>query len=302
MGVYILRKLTKRYIINSLDKLNLSEPIRYERYYINDKLRIQSKNGEFQKEILDDENNIIEKIEISKSEFLSLKETSYSEIIRDSYLFLEEKRVSIKKYLGKYDGLYRVEVTFNTVEEENNYIKESWMGEEITNSPLAFDKNLSKLSENEFSEKLKRFNIEGSIMKLVDFSNKIKNHNEYLSIIKQLENKCKYIEYVLQYDDDSKFIDKFENLIISFKLKNKWWGTKSHKKGKIYKLKVSEDIFKYLRQFENLINYNSYTAFEDEANDIAFLDDEDLPLLYTTTHEGIIMIRDDLLREVKISK
>ena len=157
MGVYILRKLTKRYIINSLDKLNLSEPIRYERYYINDKLRIHNKNGEFQKEILDDENNIIEKIEISKNEFLSLKETAYSEIIRDSYLFLDDKRVSIKKYLGKYNGLYRVEVKFNSVEEENSYVKESWMGKEITNSPLAFDLFLSKLSKNEFREELKKY-------------------------------------------------------------------------------------------------------------------------------------------------
>ena len=157
MGGYILRKLTKRYIINSLDKLNLNEPIRYERYYINDKLRIQNKNGEFQKEILDDENNIIEKIEISKNEFLSLKETAYSEIIRDSYLFLDDKRVSIKKYLGKYNGLYRVEVKFNSVEEENSYVKESWMGKEITNSPLAFDLFLSKLSKNEFREELKKY-------------------------------------------------------------------------------------------------------------------------------------------------
>ena len=142
-------------------------------------------------------------------------------------------------------------------------------------------------------------------MKLVDFSDKIKNHQEYLNIIKQLEKKCKYIEYVLKYVDDSKFIDKFKNQIILLELKNKWWGTKSHNKCKKYKLKASEDIFKYLRQFENFINYNNgdvYTDFEDTQNDIAFLDDEDLPLLYTTTHEGIIMIRDDLLREVKISK
>ena len=157
MGGYILRKLTKRYIINSLDKLNLSEPIRYERYYIDEKLRIQNKKGEFQKEILDDENNIIEKIKISKDEFYRLKEAAYSEIIRDSYLFLDDKRVSIKKYLGKYNGLYRVEVKFNSVEEENSYVKESWMGKEITNSPLAFDLFLSKLSKNEFREELKKY-------------------------------------------------------------------------------------------------------------------------------------------------
>lgn len=152
-----MRKLTKRYIIASLGKLNLSKPIRYERYYINDELRIQRKNDKYQKEILDNENNVIEKMDISKTEFLKLKENAYTEIIRDSYLLVEDKRISIKKYLGRYLGLYRVEVTFNSVEEENKYVKESWMGKEITNSPLAFDKHLSKLSEKEFKEELKKY-------------------------------------------------------------------------------------------------------------------------------------------------
>lgn len=152
-----MRKLTKRYIIDSLDKLNLSKPIRYERYYINDELRIQRKNEKYQKEILDNENNIIEKIDISKTEFLKLKEKAYTEIVRDSYLLVEDKRISVKKYLGRYLGLYRVEVTFNSEREEKKYVKESWMGKEITNSPLAFDKYLSKLSEKEFKEELKKY-------------------------------------------------------------------------------------------------------------------------------------------------
>lgn len=37
------KRLTKRYIITTLDNLELSSPIRYERYYINDNLRIQKK-------------------------------------------------------------------------------------------------------------------------------------------------------------------------------------------------------------------------------------------------------------------
>ncbi len=152
-----MRKLTRRFIIDSLNNLNLSNPIRYERYYINDRLRVQRKDSKYQKEILDDDNNIIEKVDISKIEFLNLKERAYSEIIRDSYLLLEDSRISIKKYLGKYLGLYRVEVTFNSIEEENKYIKESWMGSEITNSPLAFDKYLSKLSNEEFEEELKKY-------------------------------------------------------------------------------------------------------------------------------------------------
>ena len=152
-----MRKLTKRYIVNSLKDLNLSNPIRYERYYINDRLRVQKKDSKYQKEILDENNNVIEKIDIYQSEFLKLKQSSYLEIIRDSYLFLEDNRISIKKYLGKYQGLYRVEVTFNSIEEQNEYVKEQWMGKEITNSPLAFDKYLSKLSEKEFKEELKKY-------------------------------------------------------------------------------------------------------------------------------------------------
>lgn len=152
-----MRKLTKRYIVNSLKDLKLSNPIRYERYYINDRLRVQKKDNKYQKEILDENNNVIEKIDIYQSEFLKLKESSYSEIIRDSYLFLEDNRISIKKYLGKYQGLYRVEVTFNSIEEQKEYVKEQWMGKEIINSPLAFDKYLSKLSEKEFKEELKKY-------------------------------------------------------------------------------------------------------------------------------------------------
>ena len=152
-----MRKLTRRFIIGSLGNLNLSRPIRYERYYINNNLRIQIKNNQYQKEILDDSNNIIEKYNISENEFLRLKEQARSEIIRDSYLYLDDSRISIKEYLGKYKGLFRVEVTFNSTEEENAYIKERWMGEEITTSPLAFDIYLSKLSDNEFKKELNEY-------------------------------------------------------------------------------------------------------------------------------------------------
>lgn len=152
-----MRRFTKRFIIDSLDGLNLSEAIRYERYYINDNLRIQRKNNVYQKEVLDGSNNIIDKICISEDEFLSLKEKSYSEIIRDSYLFLNDSNISIKKYLGKYFGLFRVEVRFASLEEMNRYVKEDWMGEEITESPLAFDKYLSKLSDKEFYNELKKY-------------------------------------------------------------------------------------------------------------------------------------------------
>ena len=34
-------RLTRRFIVSSLDNIPLSNPIRYERYYINEKIRIK---------------------------------------------------------------------------------------------------------------------------------------------------------------------------------------------------------------------------------------------------------------------
>jgi len=155
----LIRKLTKRFILNSIDNLNLSAPIRYERYYINDKLRIQKKSNTFEKELLDDNNAIIEKVMINEKEFEKLKSQSYCNIIRDNFLYLDDNRISIKKYHDDYKGLLRIEISFSTEKEMNDYVKEEWMGAEITNTPLAFDKYLSKLTKEEFKSELEKYQI-----------------------------------------------------------------------------------------------------------------------------------------------
>ncbi len=139
-------------------------------------------------------------------------------------------------------------------------------------------------------------------MKLIDYTGQLNNHNEYLEVIKQLEKKCKNIEYVLVNEDETELIEKFKNFIISLKSKNKWWGTKSSKKSKIYIIKSSKEIFNYLKRFETFCKYitlNDGDIVEETEfgiNDIAFFDDKEIPLLFTTTHEGYITIRDDLLK------
>lgn len=150
-------RLTKRYIVETLDNIILSSPIRYERYYINDNLRVQKKGNKLEKEILDTENNVVEKMIISQNEFDLLKNKSYTKIIRDSYLYLNDERVSIKKYYDNYDGLIRIEVKFNSIKEMKTYQKELWMGKDITNTPLAFDKYLSKLTKDDFLSELKKY-------------------------------------------------------------------------------------------------------------------------------------------------
>ena len=50
-----------------------------------------------------------------------------------------------------------MEVIFGSEEEMIVYKKESWMGEEITDSPLAFDKYLCKLSAEKFRKELAKY-------------------------------------------------------------------------------------------------------------------------------------------------
>lgn len=50
-----------------------------------------------------------------------------------------------------------MEVKFDSLDNMNNYIKEIWMEEEITNYPLTFDKYLSKLSTCEFQNELGKY-------------------------------------------------------------------------------------------------------------------------------------------------
>ena len=70
---------------------------------------------------------------------------------------MKNNNISIKKYYDDYEGLNRVEVKFSSKEEMDLYSKETWMGEEITYSQLAFDKDLSKLDREEFLKVLRKY-------------------------------------------------------------------------------------------------------------------------------------------------
>lgn len=47
-----------------------------------------------------------------------MEEKAYAEIVRDSYVCLNDNRTSIKEYHSKLKGLLRVEVSFNSIDEE----------------------------------------------------------------------------------------------------------------------------------------------------------------------------------------
>lgn len=137
-------------------------------------------------------------------------------------------------------------------------------------------------------------------MKLLDYSGRLNNHGDYVRVLRRLEEKCRWIEYVLVSDDDS-FVKHFQNSVVSVTKRNKWWGTKSSQKREVYKIKANPEIFNYLRKLETFCLFYPAGDKGDMAeetsfgyNDISFFDDKELPLLFTTTHEGYIFIRNDL--------
>lgn len=139
-------------------------------------------------------------------------------------------------------------------------------------------------------------------MKLIDYAGKLNHHDKYLEMMKILEKKCRYMEYVLIDENDTVFVEKFDRFIVSVKKKNTWWGTKSARESKAFRLQSSREIFEYLKRMETFCKYvrsdngDIVERTDFGINDIAFFDDEKLPLLYTTTHEGEILVREDIVR------
>lgn len=133
-------------------------PLRYERYYLKSDgqtvERVQKKGDKYEFEIkrsVTGLEHIKEKKQITQDEFEKLKQGKEKDvIIRDGYQLSVEPNVSIKVYRGKYEGLIRAEVEFNTKEVAENYVAESWMGVEITTSALGSDAKLLRFSREEF--------------------------------------------------------------------------------------------------------------------------------------------------------
>ena len=141
--------------------LSGQEPVRYERYYLNRsntvEERIQKKGDAYEyekKEKVSDLEHKKETRPITREEFESLKPKAGEAIIRDGYMVSNNPDITIKIYHGKYEGLVRAEVEFDSLESAEAFIPPEWMGKEITGTPLGKDSDLLDLSEEQFKEML----------------------------------------------------------------------------------------------------------------------------------------------------
>ncbi len=154
-------EIERKFLVTTMPDLSGQEPIRYERYYLsrteNIEERIQKKGDAYEhekKERVSDLEHRKEKRPITQEEFESLRAGTSDAIIRDSFKVSENPDITIKIYHGKYEGLLRAEVEFESLEEAQAFIPSEWMGKEITGTPLGKDSSLLDLSEEQFKEML----------------------------------------------------------------------------------------------------------------------------------------------------
>lgn len=150
-------EIERKFLIAQMPDLSNKSPMRYERYYLKRdngiEERIQKKGDLFEHELKKEISSLErtkDKKEISEQEFEKMKTGASEAIIRDGYKI--DDQVSIKIYHGKFKGLKRAEVEFDSRDEATAYIPESWMGKEITDSPLGRDSALLDLSAEEFQK------------------------------------------------------------------------------------------------------------------------------------------------------
>jgi len=85
-----------------------------------------------------------------------LKARASDAIIRDKYVISEMPNIAIQIYHGKFEGLIRVEVEFDSEKEANEFVPLGWMGKEMTNLPIARDGKLLDLTSEKFEENLNK--------------------------------------------------------------------------------------------------------------------------------------------------
>lgn len=129
---------------------------------------------------------------------------------------------------------------------------------------------------------------------------KLNDHQQFLKMLDILEKRTNHIEYVLVDKFDTKLVEAFKSDVIEQKETSKWWGTMTNRKCGFYKIKSSPKLFNYLKKFTSFCIYvnSKWGEIPEQTdfgiNDIAFFDDRQEPILFTTTHEGYINLRDDI--------
>lgn len=153
--------ITRKFLVKSLPTEVIKEKVENERFYLyldkNVIIRVQSKGNVFELERKRDVSNLIResnKIKITREEFDKLKHFASFKVVRTTVTYEGYPNLVVRVYDGNYKGLIRAEVRFASLDEAHKFTPFSWLGRDITDTPLSKDSGLLMLTHDEFSKLL----------------------------------------------------------------------------------------------------------------------------------------------------
>lgn len=140
-------EIERKFLVKVMPDLSHIAPIEMERYYLpaetNEEIRIQRVGASYSYErkiAISVRGRSKEIRRLTKSEYDDLKTRASSVVTRASYSL--GSGLSIKVYGDQFEGLVRAEQEFESERRADAYTPESWMGKEITDTPLGRDSRL----------------------------------------------------------------------------------------------------------------------------------------------------------------
>lgn len=156
-AITMKNEIERKFFVKKLPDLSGIVPLHYERYFLErgpeTEIRISKINDSYKyekKSRVSKLERTREKKDITEDHFNQLKKNASEGIIRDRYDISSDPDISIQIYHGRFEGLIRAEVEFETVEEAQNFIPPDWMGKEMSDLPIARDGKLIDLTDEIF--------------------------------------------------------------------------------------------------------------------------------------------------------
>lgn len=152
-------EIERKFFIKEIPDLLGIQPIKYERYFLGSENGKEIRISKIDDMYIYEEKNIIsslertrEKKQITQEEFENMKQKGSEVIFRDRYNISTNPDITIQMYHGRFEGLVRAEVEFETEEKARFFLPLPWMGEEMTGLPIARDSELIKLTTEAFRQ------------------------------------------------------------------------------------------------------------------------------------------------------
>jgi adenylate cyclase len=157
-----MQEIERKFLLSRLPESVSSAGNPEERYflYIDDEseIRIQRKgNDRFtlqNKASTGALHDIKQTISITAQQFEGLKAFGNTGVERVNYTLPNIPGATIKVYSGRFRGLIRAEVEFDTEAQAQSFQVPDWFGAEITDTPLGRDRLLVQLDESSFKDLL----------------------------------------------------------------------------------------------------------------------------------------------------